>query len=104
MSKFAVLLESCTELLKGDEPEWLRIESRRFNYDYQQTHKGSRDERFGWLLRDLERILPDDVPDPGFRSSICSGLRPPEEARYAGREEMVERARWLMTMRSLVRG
>jgi hypothetical protein len=83
----------------GDEEECVRIVGQRFNYDYQGLLEGGWQERFGRLLADLGRVLPDDCLDAGYRLGMGLASKPPEEARYDSLDSMVDRAIWTLTLK-----
>ncbi len=86
---------------RGDNPDWLRIVGRKFNYDYQETVGGSKDERFGRLLEDLSHVVPSEALDDRFMRSIGAGRAHDENVEFEELDDMIERARWELTMRSL---
>lgn len=84
--------------------EFVRIFGKEFNYGYQGDVTGNRKQRFGMLLTDLSDVLSVDKLDLGFRVSMGATESPTAEARYETLDEMTERARWLLTMKKLMRG
>jgi hypothetical protein len=80
-------------------PNWVRIYARSFNYSYQATTEGSWLDHFGLFVNDLAKVLLPESMDIGMRASLNSIEKPPEEATYGSLHEMVDRARWELSIR-----
>jgi len=79
-----------------------RIFGEHFNYDYQSLADAARHQRFVILLNDLSKIFRYDSLDEGFKLSMGSFTRSPE-AVYKSLDDMMDRARWAVTLK-LVKG
>jgi len=85
------------------EERYVRVIATEFSYSYQGYVEGDRNMRFGMMLSDLSKALPDDKLDFGFRLSMGTDCSPVDDVEYPTIDEMAERGRWLMTMKKLMR-
>ena len=87
----------------GQEPIGVvRIFGEHFNYDYQSFPDAARNQRFVILLNDLAKVFRYDSLDEGFKLSMGSFTKSPE-ASYKSLDDMMDRARWAVTLK-LVKG
>jgi len=86
---------------EGTPVKVVRIFSKHFNYDYQGMIDANKMQRFSILLNDIARILPYECLDNGYRQSMSS-LTKHEDSVYKTLDQMIERARWAVTIRSVL--
>jgi len=79
-----------------------RILGDHFNYDYQSIADAVKHQRFVILLNDLAKVFRYDSLDEGFKLSMGSFTKSPEAA-YRSLDDMMDRARWAVTLK-LVKG
>ncbi len=96
-------LGSVLQLFHGGEPyECVRIEGSNFNYDYQDMSDGETGFRFAIMLNDLAKVLDYDTLDEGFRLGMGARHARSPEAEYDTLDDMLDRARWWLTMRKVL--
>ena len=85
----------------GEPAPCLRVMGSRFNYAYQEIDGANSHQRFGILMTDLAKVVGFERLDHGFRLCMGSGTPHPPDATYDSLNEMIERARWELTIRKV---
>ncbi len=85
----------------GEPARCVRVTGSRFNYAYQEIDGANSHQRFGILMTDLAKVVGFERLDHGFRLCMGSGTTHPPDATYDSLNEMIERARWELTIRKV---